>query len=79
MAENYPVLIPGAADTGSLTVTSPYDLKAIGSAGIANTKAVEQALATADNLYRNRKAWLTALVLAIPALQTGSRLLAADF
>ena len=59
MAENYPVLIPGAADTGALTVTSPYDLKTIGSAGIASAEAVELALATADKLYRDRKAWLS--------------------
>ena len=59
MAENYPVLIPGAADAGALTVTSPYDLKPIGSAGIASAAAVEQALATADKLYRNRKSWLS--------------------
>lgn len=59
MSENYPVLIPGAADAGSLTVTSPYDLKAIGSAGIANKDAIELALTTADKLYRYRKAWLT--------------------
>lgn len=59
MAENYPVLIPGAADTGSLTITSPYNLKAIGSTGIANAEAVERALATADKLYHDRKAWLS--------------------
>lgn len=58
MSENYPVLIPGAADAGALTVTSPYDLKVIGYAGIADTDAVELALTTADKLYRNRKAWL---------------------
>ena len=60
MSENYPVLIPGAVDAGSLPVNSPYDLKEIGSAGIANANAVELALATADKLYRNRSAWLSA-------------------
>jgi acyl-CoA reductase-like NAD-dependent aldehyde dehydrogenase len=59
MSENYPVLIPGAADAGSLPVNSPFDLKTIGSAGIADATAIELALTTADKLYRNRKAWLS--------------------
>ena len=59
MSENYPVLIPGAADAGSLPVNSPYDLKTIGSAGIADAAAIELALTTADKLYQNRKAWLS--------------------
>ncbi|MGI9229425.1 MAG: aldehyde dehydrogenase family protein [Gammaproteobacteria bacterium] len=58
MAEDYPLLIAGSATTNSLKVTSPFDGSEIGSVGIADADAVEQALSTAHTLYSDRKQWL---------------------
>ncbi len=43
---------------GSITVTAPFDGAEIGSLPTADAAAVENALATAHGLYRNRDAWL---------------------
>ena len=58
MAENYPLMISGATSSGVHDVTSPYDGSTIGSVEVANAEAIEQALDTADKLYRNRDLWL---------------------
>jgi acyl-CoA reductase-like NAD-dependent aldehyde dehydrogenase len=51
-------MIPGANPSGKHTVKSPYDGSLIGSVEIADAKAVEKALSSADKLYRDRKNWL---------------------
>ena len=58
MTENYPLMISGATSSGVHDVTSPYDGSTIGSVEVANAEAIEQALDTADKLYRNRDLWL---------------------
>lgn len=59
MAEEYPLLIAGAQATHQLTVTSPFDGGEIGSVGVADSHAVETALAGAYGLYRSRSQWLS--------------------
>jgi len=59
MPENYPLMIPGASSSGTLTVTSPYDGSDIGTVEIADATAIETALKTADRLYRDRDSWLS--------------------
>jgi acyl-CoA reductase-like NAD-dependent aldehyde dehydrogenase len=52
-------LVPGAQDSGeALEIASPYDFSTIGIADLANEAAVEQALAIADELFRDRHRWL---------------------
>ena len=58
MPEHFSLMIAGAEGGKSLAVTSPYDGAAAGSVGIADTAAIERALATADSLYKRRKQWL---------------------
>jgi acyl-CoA reductase-like NAD-dependent aldehyde dehydrogenase len=53
------LMVPNCTATGeTLTVTAPFDLSPIATADLANSEIVEQALATAHALYRNRKGWL---------------------
>jgi len=59
MAEDYALMIAGAEAVNQLTVTSPFDGSEIGSAGIADAAAIEQALDTADILYSDRTGWLS--------------------
>jgi acyl-CoA reductase-like NAD-dependent aldehyde dehydrogenase len=59
MSEDYALMIAGAVADSQLTVTSPFDGSEIGSAGIADSDAIELALATAHELYRNRHDWLS--------------------
>jgi acyl-CoA reductase-like NAD-dependent aldehyde dehydrogenase len=59
MTENYPIMIAGANSSGIHNVTSPYNGRIIGSVEVANAEAIEQALDTADKLYRNRDLWLS--------------------
>ncbi|RPH92573.1 aldehyde dehydrogenase family protein, partial [candidate division KSB1 bacterium] len=59
MSEHFPLLIPGATTRGtSLTVTAPFDGKAIATCETADAAAVGKALSTAHVLYRNRDRWL---------------------
>ena len=46
MAEDYPLMIAGTDADKRLTVTAPFDGSEIGSAGIADADAIEQALIT---------------------------------
>lgn len=58
-ATHYRLMIPGAKATGrTITVEAPFDRKPIGTVEAADAAAVEQALATAYRLYRDRDAWL---------------------
>ena len=58
MTENYPVMIAGAKSSGVHKVTSPFDGSTIGSVETVNAEAIEQALDTADKIYRDRVNWL---------------------
>jgi acyl-CoA reductase-like NAD-dependent aldehyde dehydrogenase len=55
----FPLMIPGATtDDGVLPVYAPYDNALIANVTAADMEAVDQALKTAHNLYRNRSTWL---------------------
>ena len=55
----FPLMIPGATtDDGVLPVYAPYDNALIANVTAADMEAVDQALKTAHNLYRNRSSWL---------------------
>lgn len=57
----YGLLIPGARSASApLKVHAPFDRSLIGEVATADAAAVEQALATAHALYRDRDAWLPA-------------------
>ena len=57
--ERYALKVPGAKSASpDITVVAPFDRKPIAKAATADAGAVEQALATAHKLYRNRDAWL---------------------
>ena len=59
MPQNFPLMIPGATtNDGELEVLAPFDRSLIATATAADSKAVDQALATADRLFRDRDAWL---------------------
>jgi len=59
MTRHVPLMIPGAAASESpLTVVAPYDRTPIASVDCADEAAVEQALVTADTLFRDRDGWL---------------------
>jgi acyl-CoA reductase-like NAD-dependent aldehyde dehydrogenase len=55
---HYPLMIPGAKESGKLDVTAPFDGTAIATVGAADAAAVEIALATAERLYLDRDNWL---------------------
>jgi acyl-CoA reductase-like NAD-dependent aldehyde dehydrogenase len=55
----YALMIPGAGSAAKpVTVFAPWDRKPIGEVAAADAGAVEQALATAHALFRNRDGWL---------------------
>jgi acyl-CoA reductase-like NAD-dependent aldehyde dehydrogenase len=57
--ERYPLKVPGATSASpDITVVAPYDRQPIAKVATADAGAVEQALVTAHQLYRNRDAWL---------------------
>jgi len=59
MPELYPLMIPGAITRGKpLEVVAPFEGQHIATCETADAAAVEQALATAYALYRNRDRWL---------------------
>ena len=59
MPERFPLMIPGAATRGKpLEVVAPFDGQPIAACETADAAAVEQALATAYSLFRNRNRWL---------------------
>ena len=61
MPEHFPLLVPGAKpSTSPLTVVAPYDLTPIATLDSADGAGVEQALATAHALFRDRSGWLPA-------------------
>ncbi|MDH3901483.1 MAG: aldehyde dehydrogenase family protein, partial [Gammaproteobacteria bacterium] len=55
-----PLLIPGVTTSAHpLQVRAPYDNQLIATLDTADAAAVEQALATAHALYRDRDRWLS--------------------
>ena len=59
MAEHLPLLVPGAGATEPpAEVRAPYDDALIATVDRAGRDVIEQALATAHALYRDRDAWL---------------------
>ncbi len=52
------VMVPGARSDGTLEVVAPYDGSPIGTVETVGADGIERALATAQGLFRNRKAWL---------------------
>ena len=59
MPRHVSLMIPGAVAVGApLEVVAPYDRTPIASVDCADGAAVEQALATADALFRDRDGWL---------------------
>jgi len=59
MPEHFPLIVPGAKPEGDpIEVHAPYDRSLIATVDNAGRDAVEQALATAYGLYRDRDAWL---------------------
>jgi len=60
MAEHFPLMVPGAkADPQLAEIHAPFDGAPIATVEQAGRAGVEQALATADALFRNRDAWLS--------------------
>lgn len=60
MVEHFPLLISDRrAGDGTIEVVAPYDRSPIATVDAASDSAVEQALATAYGLYRNRDVWLS--------------------
>ena len=60
MTEHFKLLVPGATAAGSINVTAPYDGAHIATIETGDSTAVETALNTAHNLFRNRQNWLSA-------------------
>lgn len=60
MTAHFPLMIPGAAAIGTQEVLAPFDRSSIATVDVAGAPAVEQALSTAYNLFRDRDAWLPA-------------------
>ena len=60
MTDHFPLLVPGARPDGIIEVTAPYDCSVIATVDTGGSDAAEQALSTADALYRDKSNWLTA-------------------
>jgi acyl-CoA reductase-like NAD-dependent aldehyde dehydrogenase len=59
MTDHFKLLIPGAKADGKIDVTAPYDGALIATIDTGGSEAAEQALATAETLFRDKKNWLT--------------------
>lgn len=61
MSKHYPLMIANKqiAAAGSLDVNSPYDLKLIATVDTADSLAVESALEVAEQLFKDKKNWLS--------------------
>jgi acyl-CoA reductase-like NAD-dependent aldehyde dehydrogenase len=60
MSDHFNLLVLGATADGKIDVTAPFDGSLIATIETGGSDAVEQALATAYALYRDKKNWLTA-------------------
>ena len=78
MTQHFPLMIHGATDSEeSLTVVSPYSGEQLATAAQANEQHVEQAMATAYGLFRDRDQWLS-LEQRFDILGATAALMAAD-
>lgn len=60
MPAHYPLMIPNAnTNDGNIEVTAPYDGAILATVETADLAAVEKALTTAYDLFRNRDKWLS--------------------
>ena len=60
MTQHFPLMIHGATDSEeSLAVVSPYSGEQLATVSQANEQHVEQAMATAYGLFRDRDQWLS--------------------
>ncbi|MBT6455270.1 MAG: aldehyde dehydrogenase family protein, partial [Gammaproteobacteria bacterium] len=59
MMNNFDMMIPGASESGRLSVTSPWNGEVIGSVPVINSKAAEHALRISSSIFQNRKKWLS--------------------
>jgi len=61
VAEHFPLMVPGAEASGQkLEVKAPFDGSLIATVDQAGEEAVEQALQTAFDLFKNRDGWIIA-------------------
>jgi len=60
MSDYFKLLVSGAIADGKIDVTAPFDGALIATIETGGSEAVDQALATAHALYRNKSDWLTA-------------------
>ena len=60
MSEHFKLLVPGANASDPIPVTAPYDGSLIAHIETGDKQAVDQALATASALFRDRSCWLDA-------------------
>jgi acyl-CoA reductase-like NAD-dependent aldehyde dehydrogenase len=60
MSEHFKLLVPGATPAGEVNVTAPFDGAHITTIETGDATAVETALATAHDLFSNKKNWLSA-------------------
>lgn len=61
MSQHYPLMVPGAIPNGELiTISAPFNDKTIATLDAAGSDAIDLALTTAQNLFRDRSRWLPA-------------------
>ena len=60
MSDHFKLLVPGATASGKIEVTAPFDGALIATIDTGASDAVEIALATAYDLYRDKHNWLRA-------------------
>jgi acyl-CoA reductase-like NAD-dependent aldehyde dehydrogenase len=60
MPEHFKLLVPGASAAGTVNVTAPFDGVHIATIETGDTTAVETALQTAYDLFRDKQNWLPA-------------------
>ena len=60
MTDHFKLLVPGATAAGTINVTAPFDGATIASIETGDASAVEIALNTADELFKNKDSWLSA-------------------
>jgi len=60
MSNHFKLLVPGATAAGKVDVTAPFDGTHIATIETGDAGAVETALNTADELFKDKENWLTA-------------------
>lgn len=73
------LLVPGATGCGEkLVVTAPFDFTPIAEADVAGREAVEAALKTADELFRDKRRWI-ALPERLAILERAASIMQGEF